>query len=63
MDLIFLFFEANAKTGIADVTFGNMKVTAQDVMLNGCLKTARNPAISVNLLLVLIQEVSKLIDM
>ena len=45
------------------MTFGNVRVTAQDIMLNGCLKTAKNPAISVNLLLVLIQEVSKLIDM
>ena len=63
MDLIFLFFEANAKTDIADVIGINIWVTAENIMLNGCLKTARNPAISVNLLLVLIQEVSKLIDM
>ena len=58
-ELNFLSFKANTKTGILIVTFGNVKVTAKDdVMLNGCLKTAGNPAISVNLLLLLIQEVS-----
>ena len=40
-ELNFLSFKANTKTGILIVTFGNVKVTAKDdVMLNGCLKTA-----------------------
>ena len=51
--LIFLSFKANAKTGIAIVSHLNVMDTAQDVMYLGCLKTARNLAISV-----LIQEVS-----
>ena len=42
----------------------NVGVTAlvADIVSIGCLKTARNPAISVDLLPVLIQKVSKLID-
>ena len=36
----------------------SVRVIAQDVMLHTCLGTARNPAIGVNLLLVLDQEVS-----
>ena len=36
----------------------NVRVTALVVMFLGCLETARNPAISVNLLLVLDQEVN-----
>ena len=51
--LSFLSFKANAKTGIAVVSPLNVMATAQDVMYLGCLKTARNPAISV-----LIPEVS-----
>ena len=54
----FLSFKANAKTDIVDVIGINVKVTALVNMVHGCLKTARNPAISVILLLVLIQEVT-----
>ena len=36
----------------------NVRVTVLDVMFPGCLEIARNPAIGVNLLLVLDQEVS-----
>ena len=53
----FSFFKA-AKTGVADVVCISVRVIAQDVMLHTCLGTARNPAIGVNLLLVLDQEVS-----
>ena len=55
---ILLLLKANAKTEIANVGRINVRVTAPNVMYHGWLETARNPAISVNLLLFLDQEVS-----
>ena len=42
-------FKENAKTGIADVRSIELGVTVQSIILPGCLKTARNHVISVQL--------------
>ena len=46
--LISIIFKA-VKTCIADVSHSNVRVTALDVMFHGCLETARNHVIGVNL--------------
>ena len=42
-------FKENAKTGIADVRSIELGVTVQSIILPGCLKTARNHVIGVQL--------------
>ena len=48
----YIFFKANVKTGIADASRINGRVTALVVMLHGCLQTARNHAIGVQIQMV-----------